>query len=164
MAPDITQVGDWHLRDVSGRVSVTDEELYLDLSARRGIGEFGAVPVEVAVAEAADPDHPWHGRLTWDDEIAGHQYRLEQMRSIFRKIEINIVSTPEIQVRGVVHSCSEGGYISLPRVVSHPQLQAELLARAKSELSALRLKYSQLTHLSQVWDAIDSTAAAPVPA
>jgi hypothetical protein len=32
-----------------------------------------------------NPNHPWHGKIDWDDESAAHKFRLKQVQDLMDK-------------------------------------------------------------------------------
>ena len=56
----------------------------------------GRLVAEDVVAEASNPDNPLHTCFEWDNLIAGHQFRLEQARTLIRRVKIvvTICDTP----------------------------------------------------------------------
>lgn len=50
--------------------------------------ERGELTPELVVEVAANPEHPLHHRLEWDDRKAGTQWRLEQASSLIRSVRV----------------------------------------------------------------------------
>lgn len=53
---------------------------------RRIYGEHSALKPSVVVAEAQPDDSPLHGEFEWNDEKAGHEFRLYQARHLIRVV------------------------------------------------------------------------------
>lgn len=49
--------------------------------------QAGRLTPAAVVAAAASDDHPLHDRFEWNDEIAGHKYRLMQARQLIRVVK-----------------------------------------------------------------------------
>jgi hypothetical protein len=64
-------------------VSVDLRALLDDIRARRG-----ALTPDAVVEEAAAADHPLHDRFEWDDELAGHEYRVIQAGRLIRSVKV----------------------------------------------------------------------------
>jgi hypothetical protein len=96
-----------------------------------------------------------HKSLEWDNDRAGYQYRLGQIRQL---IAIHVRS-PE-GVRQIVSLTIDrvrpgGGFRDLDRVMSQPDLRSVLLRDALADLTRLQTKYAQLTELASVWEAVN---------
>lgn len=95
-----------------------------------------------------------HQQFTWDDSVAGHQYRLYEARRI---IALNVVSEdrkPEI-VSLVVDRNKGGGYRRIDDVVQSLDLSTHLLDDALQELNRVKAKYQFVKELVSVWDELD---------
>lgn len=54
--------------------------------------QSGQLSPELVVEEAASPDSPLHGYFLWDDEAAGHAFRLEQARQLIRSVKVELIT------------------------------------------------------------------------
>jgi hypothetical protein len=50
----------------------------------------GKLTPTLVVEEAEDEDSPLHDRFEWDDELAGHEYRIVQARQLIRSVRIHV--------------------------------------------------------------------------
>lgn len=116
----------------------------------------GILQPEVAVAWAEKHrSSALHSALEWNDEKAGHQFRLQQVRQL---IIINIRN--EEGVREAISLSVDrhqpgGGYRELHTVLASKKLREVLLSDALAELERVRLKYESLSELARVWSAVD---------
>ena len=93
---------------------------------------------EATVAEAADPMHPLHRAFEWDDQIAGHEYRLAQARRLIARVKVVVDNTP---IRKFVNMRSTGSYEPVERVMSKDDLRAEALAEFRKDADRFRRKW-----------------------
>lgn len=101
------------------------------------------------------PESALHKSLQWDDAIAGHEYRLMQVR---RLISIHIVSEAgerQVVSLSIDRTKPAGGYRDLDDVLPQPDLRDVLLQDALAELERVQAKYSRLQELNEVWAAKD---------
>ena len=115
----------------------------------------------VDVVEAARPArHPLHSRFEWDDAKAGHAYRLWQARELIIQARVTITGGGKT----VEHRCyvslgddrraDGGGYRQTVAVLSDADLRAQMLDEALTELRRVKARYSTLTELADVWEAM----------
>jgi hypothetical protein len=131
------------------KVSIREE-----LLAIKGDNEFLIVE-EAEVWARAHPDSYLHRSLEWDNEKAGHEYRLHQLR---RLIAIHIVSeegTREMISLSIDRSREGGGYREVDSVLASKTLHEIMLADALRELRRVQVKYEHLKELKPVWGAVD---------
>lgn len=131
------------------KVTIRDE-----LLAIKGNNEF--LLVEEAEAWArAHPESYLYRSLEWDNEKAGHEYRLHQLR---RLIALHIVT--EEGARSMISLSIDrhregGGYRDLDSVLASKSLHGILLDDALRELKRVQLKYDHLKELAPVWSAAE---------
>ena len=107
------------------------------------------------------PESAWHGRLEWDDEIAGYKYRLWQIRINLAVLRLqNDVAEGEGAGQREIVSlsidrCNGGGLRTIHEVMSDATLADVYLQDALDELERVRLKYQHLQQLRAVWSTID---------
>ena len=89
-------------------------------------GKYGTVTNQIFLDEARDPSHPFHEHFQWDDTIAANEYRLDQVKLIFRSVPAQ-VRMREGTVRSVafVEVPSAGGYRSVEVVSQSPDMAVE---------------------------------------
>lgn len=80
----------------------------------------GQLTPEAVLEAAIDPASPLHKSFTWDDETAGHAYRLDQARALIRSVryEVHTRKTVVSSVRYVRDARAEkdAGYVNIARV------------------------------------------------
>lgn len=146
------------------------DELIIIQSANDGLLD----PVKV-VDYARNPDTLLHKKFQWDDSIAAEKYRIWQARVIIR-LELIVVKE---DVSGKVHILTDvseqngklvrafisleddrqsddvRGYRSLTDVLSQENLRSQMLEQAKNDMNIFRRKYSLLSELAKVFEAMD---------
>ena len=100
-------------------------------------------------------DSALHAALEWDDEKAGQQHRLWQMRALIAIHVVNIEGQREMVSLTIDRVQPGGGYRDIQDVLKAPPLREILLADALRELERVRLKFETLQELAEVWTAID---------
>lgn len=115
----------------------------------------GSLTAELVVDVASDPRSPLHYRFEWDDDIAGHQFRLVQARHLIGTFRIVADQRPQCRTRAFVHSRSLESYVPVEVVVNDRDLRAEQVERIKSELRTFRLKLRGFQEFAQIADEID---------
>ena len=141
-----------------------NSELVAEMEQIRSQNADGLLVPEEVVEFAEDPNTVLHERFEWDDETAGHQYRLIQARNLIRVV-VQFEPNLEQHVHTYVSLESDrqnpgGGYRTMGSVMSAEDTRAELLAQALRELNRVREKYKLLKELANVFDAIDAATAA----
>lgn len=101
-----------------------------------------------------------HDKFTWDDTAAADRYRLWQARQLITAVVTILPNDPKkAEVVQFVSLKSDrndnGGYRSLPIVLSESVLRAQLLRDALSDLGIFQRKYRQLVELSGIFESID---------
>lgn len=132
-----------------------------EIATRNG----GLLRPEDVLAEAADPESPLHSEFpenAWIDSEAAHQYRLECARNVITRVRVEIVppgSTEPVTIRAYTSLGSDrvggAGYRPTVQVLNNAGQRAEMLRTALRELQALRTKYSHLSELVSVFDALE---------
>lgn len=120
--------------------------------------ERGALNPSDIVDESRDSNAPLHPCFEWDDAAAAEKYRQSQAALIVRSIVTveELESGPQ-EVRAFVHV--QENYHPISVVVNSPDKMEELLKSAFDELRAFRRKYSTISQLSPVFDAMDGIGA-----
>lgn len=128
--------------------------------------EGGRLVPEVVLGYAESPDNPLHEYLTWDDGAAAHEFRLEQVRRLIRKVTITVTrnDTPQ-QIRAFVSLRDDrrenAGYRITTQVMADADLRAKMLSEARADMQAFRTKYRALTELAPVLSAMASHLSEP---
>lgn len=119
----------------------------------------GVLTPEAVVDHAKRDDSPLHGRFTWDDSEAAHQYRLWQARQLIRvTIKYLPNGSETIPARIFVSLTTDrtndgGGYRHIVDVMSDKDMKAQLLRDALDELVRFETKYAALKELADVFQA-----------
>lgn len=114
----------------------------------------GLLQVETAVEWATrNPDSALHKTLEWDNDVAGHEWRCQQIR---RLIAIHVVNDTGVrQMVSLTIDRVEGGYRDLDVVMAAPDLRSVLLSDALDELERVQRRYEKITELSSVWGEVE---------
>ena len=109
-----------------------DATIYLEIKQKHG-----EVTPDVVVREAKRATHPWHSRFTWDDEKAGHQWRLSEARHIISSITVEVKTQERVvivpmAVRNPLKESNEQGY-------------SEVMDLMKDQLTARRAVLTELS-------------------
>lgn len=119
----------------------------------------GKLKPERVVADARPKKSPLHDAFEWDDSQAAERYRLDQASYLIRSITVIIEKSPNTKpTRAFVYFERPGGeshYNSVVEVLSHAELQAEVLARALKEAREWQQRYQDLEALAGVFAAIE---------
>lgn len=139
---------------------MTDQAVIDELS-RIAESHDGELRAEDVVSAARAKASPLHSKFTWENNVAAHQYRLWQARTLIR-VTVQFIGPKEDQtsVRVFVSLSSDrtnrdgGGYRSLVSVMSNQQQRAQLLEDAFEEMKLFREKYAGLQELVKVFAAM----------
>jgi hypothetical protein len=71
----------------------------------------GRLTPQIVLDEATPEDAPLHARFEWDDQKAGHGYRLDQARSLIRTVKLRVIADEVYDVRK---------YVSIPAKADDP--------------------------------------------
>lgn len=115
-------------------------------------------PMDV-VQRAQNPESALHDCFTWDDEDAGHQYRLLQARNLLR-VYVITEATDVSPIRAFVSLTTDrhqagGGYRALADVMNDDALRQQMLRDALAHLRSAQKQYKGLQQLDKVWEAVD---------
>ncbi len=122
---------------------------------------YGKITPEVIVREASDKLSPLHSYFEWDDEKAGHRWRVQQARILLNNIQVKVVSDGEERRISVfeVTSTSEG-YKSIGTFTREDveYVKADIRSRLKA-LNEKMKSYNQFDrvreHVTAAIEAID---------
>lgn len=106
----------------------------------------GKLTPEIVRDEARPDDSPLHHALTWDDAVAGEEYRLIQAHRLIQRVRITYRSSPKARERDVraFQAVRTGqGYVYEPteKVAQDPFLAHLVLADMEREWRALKRRY-----------------------
>ncbi len=133
----------------------------------------GQITPQIVLDEAKKKRSPLHSHFCWDDNEAAAAWRLHQASALIRRVKVTLETAPEktISVRAFMsvtpvveqeaddddeEPSKPAGYY-VPVRVAMTEYREQVLARAVSELRAMKSKYAHLTELAAVWEAIDKT-------
>lgn len=109
----------------------------------------------VAVVETAtDPANALHPYFEWNDDVAGHQYRVNQARALIRTVYIlppPETSQPQLVYVSLLPDRSKpgGGYRTVAEVLVDDILREEMLQTCLMGLRAWMWRYRQFQELVQ---------------
>jgi hypothetical protein len=119
------------------------------------------------VVEAATPStSPLHPRFEWDDQVAGHKYRLNQARQLIRQVRfVYREATPneaQQSYRFFSSMPTDGSraYRPTEEVLADPFARRMLVQQMHREMSALQQKYQHLTEWIEELDQLREAAVA----
>jgi hypothetical protein len=117
-------------------------------------------PADV-VSFAQDDTTALHGQFTWDDEEAGHQFRLVQARGIIRA-RPTILPQAEKKTRAYVSLVPDrkkpgGGYRQIESVLTDKERRAQLVDQTLREIRRILEKRQELRELADMWEALERT-------
>jgi hypothetical protein len=123
--------------------------------------EHGTLDPAVVVEWAKDhPESALHGRFTWDDSKAAHEYRLWQARQLIT-VEVTYESGKKRQVYvSPIIQRGNGGYSLLVEVLSDKERREQFLAQALADYNRVGEKYSELVELAEVRAAVERATLA----
>ena len=142
-------VYDWKKGAVHKVSAQVAGEVCAELEAR---GELNA---ENLVEISKPEDAPLHDEFEWNDRIAAEKYRNVQASAILRHLVIN--REDKEPVRAYIQVVTrQSNYESIQVIVENADKHEALLKQALRELDWFKKKYSILSELKPVLDAIDS--------
>lgn len=112
-----------------------------------------SVTADDVVVEASNPDSPIRDAFQWDNEAAGHQWRLHQARryiGALTVVRVNVETHEPISTRGFLKvdtDAAGSGYQPIERVMSDKEMRAQVLARAKRDLEQTLNRYKQVLQM-----------------
>ena len=108
------------------------------------------------VAYAENPETELHGCFLWDNDRAGHQYRLWQARELIR-VSVEVVAGFDEPVSVYVSLRDDRkaghGYRALADVLTDARRRKMLLVEALDDFRRMERKYAQLKELAEVFAA-----------
>lgn len=128
----------------------------LDEIAERDDGHHlrPAAVVERAKARSS----PLHECFTWDNEVAGTAWRINEARELIRSYYVKVEQQPPLLTRAYVSLRSNrvqgGGYTSIQRVLSDREMHQEMLRDALEEITLVERRYGKLQELQPVFTAV----------
>lgn len=119
------------------------------------LGREGRLTPKDVVESARPLDSPLHPEFEWDDAIAAEHWREKQAHLlIIHTVKVEETSTYN-PVRAFHVTVEKSHYEPIDVILQDETKKSVLLENAKRELISFKKKYSTLTELSHVFDAID---------
>ena len=121
--------------------------------------ENNGITPSLLVEKAKSPDSILHHLFEWDDQKAGHAYRLDQARQIITSVKINIINETKMisavsYVRDPRVPGDQQGYVSIETLRTDKDLARDSIklefARAYSHLQKAKLHAEVLNMQNQV--------------
>jgi len=113
------------------------------------------------VKYARDPKHELHREFMWDNERAGHRYRLMQARKMITHYTVTLSMPAQGRVekmRGYVALSTDrprGGYRALVEILRDEHMTAQMLEDALASLSHWQKRYQRVTELTPIFEAAE---------
>lgn len=125
--------------------------------------EYGEVTRQNFLDASRDEQSPTHALFEWRDDVAAEKYRLYQSAKVLHCLKFTIVKEDKSEITqraflNVNSVDSEGSFRSFDVAMTHVDLRNEVLKRALRELTIFQEKYSTLTELSKVFEAINAVS------
>ena len=115
----------------------------------------GIITPEKVLEDNTEAGTPLHDCFEWDDTAAAYKYRVKQAKEIIQTIVTVSDSAPQLPpVRAFVSVSRDFHPIKI--VLDDKEMKESLLSCAVSELKAFERKYSTLSELAEVFEAIKS--------
>lgn len=119
-------------------------------------------PTDV-LEDARNNNSPLHSFFEWSDTEAAEQYRLQQARGLIRSVVAIYVDekSPAVRTKAYVHINEPGAphYREAAHAMSQKKTRDMVLQRAWRELQQWRTRYKDLKQFSELFEAMDETAA-----
>lgn len=116
--------------------------------------EIKEITPQSVLERARDKKSELHKCFEWNDNVAAEAYRKQQAGNIIRMLYV-VPREEEAPTVRVLSRTSETVYQPTRLFVKNQNEYEDLLKRALSELESFKRKYSTLSELEQVFEAID---------
>lgn len=120
------------------------------------IGNLESITPQNVLDKAKNKKSELHKCFEWDDNKAAEKYRLTQARQIIQLLVITPVQEEVTPVRIFQISSERNEYKENHFFMENKDEYRLLLDRAKAELEAIKKRYSTLSELEEVFEAIDN--------
>jgi hypothetical protein len=122
----------------------------------------GELTPDTVVEEATPKNHPLHDRLTWDNRVAGHKYRLIEAHELIRSVKVSYRKTPtgkdeSIRAFHAIRRDDKYVYEPIEDIVADPMATKILLAEMERDYRTLRARYEQF---DEFWQLLRAEVAA----
>lgn len=136
---------------VKGLYKADAEKVYSEI---KDLGESFS-PQDIVNA-ATDESSELHKCFTWDDTDAAAKWRKQEARMLVANIVVKVETSDNEKVNiRVIESTNRNEYKPTSVIVQIAEDYASLLARAKAELKAFKVKYHTVRELRNIFEAID---------
>ncbi len=113
-----------------------------------------------ALVDASRPeDAPLHSEFEWSDDVAAEKWREQQGRLIINQLTVVFDNQEPVRKFFNIEKATPT-YSSIDVILKNEDTKEQLLQLALKELNAFKRKYSQLTELSKLFDAISEAEEA----
>ena len=131
--------------------------------------QYGELTPYTTVEYARPDDSPLHRYFEWDDAVAAEKHRLQQARTLIKRVYLAIPDRDDeenvLQVRYYQSLEQEPEnddnpnrrYVNIYMAMSDDQLRLQTLRNAKRELEAFSRKYKDLKELASIMAVITDT-------
>lgn len=117
--------------------------------------ESGGLTAKRLLDASRPVDAPLHDEFEWDDSEAAEKYREHQAAHIIRCIVVRPEQVAKEPVRAFINVSDEKrSYRSLDVVLNTTNMREQMLGQALKDLKAFEVKYSTLSELAEVFEAI----------
>lgn len=146
-------VYEWNVKGIFKTDANTAGAVCEELSSTVGLTKKSLVDASRA------KDAPLHGEFEWNNRIAAEKYREEQAGKIIRSLVIRTEQTNQEPIRAYftldAHINKGGTYEHIQTIMATPEKTTSLLELAMNEMKAFQTKYSTLSELAKVFQAMD---------
>lgn len=117
----------------------------------------GKATAELVVQASKKKTAPLHHCFTWDDTVAGEQWRKREARKIMGALEVVVVrgDAPPSRAPAFVNVERGEGYRPIEIVMECESMRSTILERARQDLNHWRRRYGHLKKYSELVDIID---------
>jgi hypothetical protein len=127
---------------------ITAEVVHEELLKLKPPGQ-GVDPEDVVDA-AKDPSHRLHDAFEWADDVAAHQYRLDQARYLIRSIRIVFDAAEPMEFRAFVNLEDDGGYHTAAEVGADETLRLKAIQLAQRDVDSAQARLRQFEDLGGI--------------
>lgn len=116
--------------------------------------ERGELSAQNLVEVSRPEDAPLHSEFEWDNDVAAEMWRTKQAQTLIAHIALKTETPTPVRAFFNIEVKSPN-YEALNTIVKHEDKYAALLQTALRELEAFQRKYSMLSDLDEVMQAIE---------
>ena len=120
------------------------------------ISKLDQITPENVLEAARNEKSELHKCFEWDNSVAAEKWRLQQARAVIQFLVVTDEKDEDFEPVRVLQVTSQTNeYQKLDFFIKNDDEYQTLLKRAKDELRALKKRYSTLTELEKVFEAIE---------